>query len=352
MNICFIAGTLGQGGAERQLYYYVKSLKENGHNPYVLCLTKGDFWEKPILDLGLPVIWVGRSNIHIYRLFSIIRQISQRPTDIIHSQHFHTNLYAYFAGVILRIKAIGSVRNDVWSEISSLRFLGRISFSLPKVMVANSKAAISNAQKIGQRKGQIFFLPNVVDSNYFIPATRKNNSAYLLMIFIGSLWAPKRVDRVIRIAKICLEQNLSVKFKLFGDGEQKKILINMAKELGVLNTNLQFIGPVADIRIAYQEGDILLLTSDHEGTPNVVLEAMSCGLPVISTKVGDVPDLIENGINGYVTNFDEESLFQRIEELFKNSQLRSTMGRLNREKIIQERSFKGLIRKLEELYNQ
>ncbi len=352
MKICFIAGTLGQGGAERQLFYYLKSLIDNGHNPYVLCLTKGEYWEKPISDLGVSVIWVGRSKTHLNRLFSIIKQISKRPTDIIHSQHFHTNLYAYIAGLILQIKAIGSLRSDVFSEISSLGMLGRASLGLPNVIVANSNAAIKNVQELEIRKKQSFFLPNVVDSNYFVPINKKIFDGKLLVIFVGSLKPVKRVDRIIRIARTCLDQNLDIEFKLFGDGEQKQSLINLAKESDVLNKNLLFMGSITDTRIAYQKGDILLLTSDHEGTPNVVLEAMSCGLPIISTRVGDVQDIIENGINGFVTDLDVNALFQRLEDLYKNPTLRITMGKLNRKKIIQERSFQGLIHNLEELYRQ
>ena len=60
LKVCFVAGTLGQGGAERQLFYMVKALAENGGHPRVLTLVAGEFWQERIEALGVPVTWVGQ----------------------------------------------------------------------------------------------------------------------------------------------------------------------------------------------------------------------------------------------------------------------------------------------------
>lgn len=353
MNICFIAGTLGLGGAERQLYYYLKTLKQDGNDLYVLCLTKGDFWEKPIQDLGIPVIWVGMSDVKLVRLFIIIKQISQKPTDIIHSQHFHTNLYGYMAGLLLNKKAIGSLRNDVYSEILSTGPLGKLCLNLPSKLVANSNAAIDNAVSLGKSRNQLFYIPNIVDENYFPPLKKRFISKKLRIISIGTLWPPKRVDKILRLAKQCLDKKLNIEFKIFGDGVQKLELIHMAEELGVLNNNIQFMGVTVKPNLAYQNADILLLTSSHEGTPNVILEAMSCGLPIISTNVGDLPDLITNNENGFLVDTENYTdLFNSIMVLYENRELLNYMGNNNRKKIIEERSFSKLNNYLSDLYKE
>lgn len=354
MKICFLAGTLGPGGAERQLYYYLKSLIETGHSPYVLCLTKGGFWEKPILDLGIPVIWVGQSSNRLIRLFCIGKEIRQRPTEIIHSQHFHTNLYAYVVGITLHKKAIGSLRSDVFSEIKSLGWLGRLSFHLPALLVANSKAAIVTAETLKKPKNRLFFLPNVVDTNYFFPPPVRDYLEELQVIFVGTIWAPKRVDRIIRIAKKCLEEDLDICFKLYGDGEDKQQLSRFANELGVLNKNLHFMGQIVDVRTAYHHGDILLLTSDYEGTPNVVLEAMACGLTIVSTNVGDVNRLITNEINGFILDFPniEEKAVNLFRAIINDRNIRINMGIINRKIIEREFSRDYLSPVLSDLYSR
>src|SRR4051812_16885829 len=73
LRICFLAGTLGQGGAERQLYYILKCLTECGAEAHLLCLTKGEHWEAPISDLGIPVHYVGGPSSRFGRLLGIIK---------------------------------------------------------------------------------------------------------------------------------------------------------------------------------------------------------------------------------------------------------------------------------------
>ncbi len=197
-DVCFITSTLGMGGAERQLYYILKSLKQNNRSAIVICMSQGDYWEKPIRDLGIPVFWAGKNTGRIARLVSIIKIIRQNDIDIIHSQHFHTNLYAIVSGFILKKRVIGSVRNDVFHEIKDAGLYGKVCFNFPKQLVVNSRAAIQNAMQLGKKEEQLFFLPNVIDEKYFVPIDRKKH-AKIVVSYVGTLWPPKRVDRILNI---------------------------------------------------------------------------------------------------------------------------------------------------------
>src|SRR5690606_31546221 len=95
---------------------------------------------------------------------------------------------------------------------------------------------------------------------------------------------------------------------------------------------LEFMGKVDDVAPLYQQADIFLLTSDWEGTPNVVMEAMASGLPVVATKVGDVQHLIDHGENGYLVEpGDEESMVRAVHALIRNPEQRIRFGRSARE---------------------
>ncbi|RMH72110.1 MAG: hypothetical protein D6675_05105, partial [Gemmatimonadetes bacterium] len=83
LSICFIAGTLGQGGAERQLYYILKTLKNTGAEPYVVCLTQGEYWEDKIKELGIDVFYFGKPSSRIGRILELLRIIKNRKPDII-----------------------------------------------------------------------------------------------------------------------------------------------------------------------------------------------------------------------------------------------------------------------------
>jgi glycosyltransferase involved in cell wall biosynthesis len=151
----------------------------------------------------------------------------------------------------------------------------------------------------------------------------------------------------VRIAYICYQKGAELEFYIYGDGDQKSMLIEMAKKLGILNKNLYFMGSITDTRVAYQSSDIFLLTSEHEGTPNVILEAMSCGLPVVSTMVGGVPQLIVDGVNGFLIDplESEYSYANRLLELAEKSAVRKKMGI-----IIEKYGLNNVFKKLSDLY--
>src|SRR5437867_9101972 len=93
-KICFIAGTLGQGGAERQLFYVVRMLARLGAEVRVLCLTEREFWEKKIIAAGVAVTYVGRSKSRLLRLARMAAALRRFRPDVVQSQHFYTNLYS------------------------------------------------------------------------------------------------------------------------------------------------------------------------------------------------------------------------------------------------------------------
>jgi glycosyltransferase involved in cell wall biosynthesis len=97
--------------------------------------------------------------------------------------------------------------------------------------------------------------------------------------------------------------------------------------MGLLPGAVEFRGQVLEMRSIYQEADILVLTSEHEGTPNVILEAMACGLPVVATRVGGVPDIIQDGLTGFLVPKDDENAQLRVLlELVHNTDLRTRIG--------------------------
>src|ERR1035441_583066 len=110
LKICFLAGTLGQGGAERQLFYILRALRQSGAAPRLLCLAQNEFWEDRIKNLGVPVTCVGQTRSKLKRLFQIIVELRKHPTQVLQSQHFYTNAYVAAAARALRLCGIGSLR--------------------------------------------------------------------------------------------------------------------------------------------------------------------------------------------------------------------------------------------------
>ena len=328
LNICFIAGTLGQGGAEQQLFYILRALRQSGASLSLLCLTRGDIWEERIKELGVPVVWIGRHGSRALRLARMIKELRKNPPDILQSQHFFTNLYAVAAARAIKAHEVGAMRNDGIGEVSATgAVLGRMSLRLPHLIAANSQAAIENAIKLGVPTARLHHLPNVVDTERFKPGDRESERT-IRLIAVGRLVKAKRFDRFISVVARA-GQATQVKFKavIVGDGPERARLEQQATELGLLPDTIEFKGPQTEMASIYRDADILVLTSDREGTPNVVLEAMASGLPVVATRVGGIPQVVEDERSGYVANpDDEERLTTSLLKLICDRRLRIRMG--------------------------
>ena len=351
-DICFLAGTLGQGGSERQLFYILRALQQRGANLRLLTLTSGEFWEEKIKQLGIPVIWVGKQKARPMRLACIFKILREHPPDVFQSQHFYANLYVVAAARMLGIREVGAIRNNGLKETwSTNQVFGHLSLYTPRVLAANSQASIRNAINMGVPAARLYLLPNAVDSIQFKPAPRAADGP-IRLVAVGRLGKEKRFDRFLSIlARLQQESSQRVRGMIVGAGSERSYLENRAAELRLLPHQVEFKGASEDVGEVYRQADILVLTSDYEGTPNVVLEAMASGLPVVATRVGGVPEIVQHERTGYVADpEDENSMVEALLNLIGNSRLREEMGRRARTYIEANHSLESLPVSLESLY--
>lgn len=352
LRICFLAGTLGQGGAERQLFYILSALRQAGCHPYLLSLSQGEFWEDKIRALDVPVYWVGRHESKPLRLLSIMNVVRHMPLDVFQSQHFYTNLYVVVAARMLGLHGIGAIRNDGISELRDTGFIGgRLNLHSPSTIAANSQSAIRTVIQQGVYAQRLHFLPNVVDCERFKPQATLGNG-HIRILAVGRLVEQKRMDRFLDVLKhVKTRAGLAIHGIIAGDGPQRGWLEDQASEMGLLPETIEFRGKVADTTSLYQSADILVLTSDWEGTPNVVLEAMASGLPVVANAVGGVPEIVKRGETGYLINpGDDDAMMSAVLGLANDPGLRRTMGQRAREYVLEHHSVARMPVFLEELY--
>jgi glycosyltransferase involved in cell wall biosynthesis len=356
LKVCYVAGTLGQGGAERQLFYAIQALRNNGADVRVLSLDCGGFWEAPIRQLGARVTCVGQAGSRLKRVFRILKELKNEPPDLLQSQHFYTNAYASLSARFLPCKAIGALRSNGLFDLSQCgRIGGRINLHLPKVLAANSQSSIQHA--ISQRipRSRLFFLPNVVDTDRFKPAANAPGGPITLLA-VGRLTREKRFDRFISLLhQLRNNRGLDVRGWIVGpsrsDQDLRPTLERQAAALGLRSDALHFLGSISDMPSLYQQASIFVLTSEHEGTPNVLLEAMATGLPVVATRVGGVPEIVQHGRTGFLASEDHpDELSNAILELVQNPNLAAEMGARGRAYVEQTHSVHKLPAALSDLY--
>lgn len=352
LRVVFLSSNLGQGGAEQQLFYILKTLVNLGVKPRLLSWVQSGYWERPIRDLGIEIYWVGQNNTIESKLFRIIKILQKDPCDIIQCQHFSENLYSTIAARLIRSREIGAIRSNTYYELNDTGpILGKLSLLMPRLIAVNSIRGIQNAMKLGKKRDQLFYLPNAVDPNNFKPMNMQRDPKKFIVAYIGTLRQPKRVDRFLRVANLCKKESM-IEFWIFGDGEFKTKLFDYAQTLGVSDKNVIFHDR-RDNKEIYQNIDLLLLTSDYEGTPNVILEAMSSGLPVISTNIGDAGNLIHDGTTGFLFECNEEQkIAEKIIALEKDRSLCKRIGNAGRIDVLSRFNLDLLRRNLFKLYER
>lgn len=353
MRICFIAGSLGRGGAERQLFYTLKALTAMGAKCLVLSFTSNEFYEQHIRELNVDVHYLGPSDNKLGRLYRIIRHLRKWMPHIIQSTHSFVNPYVILSARWLSCVDIGALRTDYRREIRRYGFWGRVSLNCVTRLVLNSRAALDYAREASISPTRLYLLENVVDTSSFQPKLDSCSSANIQTITIlnvGSLRRVKRQDVFLHAFARAVQVKSTLRARIVGSGHLRKSLENLVEALR-LSPAVEFMGSLDDMPSVYQNADIFVHTSDFEGMPNVILEAMSCALPVIATRAGAAHDLVEDGKTGYLVDIGSiEEIAAKIISLSSDHELRVEMGRNARAKICTEYALSNLDSRLLSLY--
>lgn len=354
MKVCFLVGTLGRGGAERQLLYMLKALKKCGIDVRILCLTKGESYEEEIRSLGIPIEWIGKSQNRGLRLINVINNLRKNPADILQSSHFFTNIYVGLAGKILKLPSIGAIRNDLLSEVRSHKYLGQWQVSLPDFLIVNSKLAYNRAIERGISPQKIEFVQNVVESIEIKSKQTSISESATKILFVGRLVKQKRPELFIQLAATFIKKfpKTPLQFQIAGDGILRNELELLARTLGLSSNQLKFLGVCSDMSAVYKQVDILVSTSEHEGTSNVILEAMAHGLPVIATKVGGTPDILNEKRGILIEPGNEDELIEAASTLIFDDKLRVQLGSGGRKYVKANHSAEHLQTQLTTIYEK
>jgi len=148
-----------------------------------------------------------------------------------------------------------------------------------------------------------------------------------VILYVGSLSAEKRLDRFLRVTQRVLKNIPNLRVWVIGDGPQRSDLEREVKKTGLVET-VCFLGVKEDVADYMSSSDLLLLTSDTEGIPGVILEAGWLGLPAVATRVGGVPECVLDERTGLLVEPDDEvGLAQAVVQLLQQPQRRRQMGR-------------------------
>jgi glycosyltransferase involved in cell wall biosynthesis len=357
-RVLFVAGTLGQGGAERQLFHQCEILLHAGATPVVATFTRGEHWEQRLREAGVEVHTLDAPRSPLGRVRALVRLARRLRPDVVQSSLTYTNPYAALAARACGARSIGALRNDPVAEVRSLpRPLRRIAFHWPDLLAANTVSGLDAARANGLLPRRSAFLPNVVALDHFadLHTDPSAETPTFTVASIGRLVPQKRPDLTLRCFG-ALQQRLALdgiepRLVLVGDGPLRSELEATIEQAGHMGVEL--LGAVPDVRAVLAEADALLLLSDWEGTPNVVLEAMAAGVPVVATAVGAVPEVLEDGTEGFlVARGDADAAAAVLAQLATSPTLRRSVAARARSRVRDRGGHPALERAMQAMYDE
>lgn len=353
LRLAFVSGTLGNGGAERQLAYMVERLRPRVEALLVLSLTEGEIWERRLRAAGVDVEPFGRSRSKLLRLAALTHRLRRFRPHIVHCQHSFANPYAVVAGRLAGARTVASPRGDLDRALDdTVRSIATAALRRADRVVANSAAAIDQLRRLGVAPSRLLLLPNVVDSERFRPAepaaAGDRGGDPVRLGLVGRLERVKRPDLFLEAIDKLGGRGVAVRGVVAGDG---RLAARLDEEVaGRSSIEVEILGEVDDVAELYRRLDILVLTSEHEGSPNAILEAMATGLPVVAFGVGAVPDLLGGRDAAIAPPGDLEGLVDRLEHLVRSPDDRRALGRANRRRAVAQHAPERVDTALIELY--
>lgn len=174
-------------------------------------------------------------------------------------------------------------------------------------------------------------------------------SGRLQCAFIGRVTQIKRPDRFLDVVNEIKKRGIELDFFIAGDGELLEICRERIKKERLPVT---ILGWQSDIERVLSAADIVVLTSDNEGTPLSLIQAGMAGLPVVTTNVGSVPEVVLDGLTGIVTRLDVQEISKALEKLVNNKVLRANLGAAAQKFTMSNFGVERLVHDHEELYKK
>jgi glycosyltransferase involved in cell wall biosynthesis len=274
-------------------------------------------------------------------LFVLAKRCIKLRTPVVFTVHGSTSRQSFYSGAKGVVVGIGRcLEFFVWKHSDFLVVLG-------------NKAKLELVNDWGVNPEKVAVVKQGVDSTFFVPDIARLNSIrgnYNVptnyCIFVGRLSPMKGPQYLLQAIR-----NLDISCLIVGDGPYLHQLEIMAKKLGISH-RVTFTGllPLSEVRDLYGGALFFVLPTLKEGSPLVILEAMSSSLPVISTAVSGIPDLVVNGHNGFIAPpADIDSLRNFIKTLADNPSLRKSMG-LNARQTAIENDWREVALKYRDFY--
>lgn len=333
--LCFIEN-LGSGGAERQLTGLAVMLKQQGYQVEVCYYVNRQFYLPYLQGNGVESSYLIKAANPKKRFFAMRKHIKAFKPDTVISYSVSPSM------ITCLLKLLGMKFNLIVSERSNTQKITngvKLRFFLyhwADFIVPNSFSQGAFIKKqFPELTDKIKVITNFVDTDVFSPSTKHEDHDETSMLCVGRMWPEKNIPRMIKAISKVVSHGFNLKVDWFGqdlkDASSAECYRTLHEEH--MEQNFVFHAPSSTIQEEYQKADVFCLPSLYEGFPNVLCEAMSCGKPVLCSRVCDNPNIVQEGDNGLL--FDPLNVDDMVATIERYLDLplekKDKMGRRSRE---------------------
>ena len=347
LRVLFLMEDLCYGGTQRQTLELARRLDRSRFTPVMLTLTGPTDLDKAAHEAGIELHHMGQGR-NVWPLFfaALCWRLRALRPDVIVPCTALPNIWGRIWGRLAWLGSsgnaplvVGTCRGGGGPKRQHEHWLWR----LTDHMVCNSEALHEILQGFGVPKARLSYIPNGVDTEFFAPAGAAPSARAPEILCVARLAGDKDHMTLLRAFELVLQTHPTARLRIVGDGPEEANLRAWAREHAA-GSNVDFIAGGLDMRAHYAGACVFALSSVREGQPNVILEAMACGLPVCATAVGGIPRLVEDGVNGFLSPAgDAAAMAKNCCKLLADGALCDALGQAGRTRVEKDFSFTAMV---------
>lgn len=345
-NILFLLEDLCFGGTQSQMLTLAARLDRERFTPTFLTLTGKTDLDQRAEDSCIPVRHLGASRRVAPFFFLRLRgALQELAPDILVACTALPNIWGRIWGRITHIPVIiGTCRGGG----SLARQHERAFWRLAHHMICNSSELHDKLQQLGVPSSRVACIGNGVDADFFMPDPTQPSARRPVILCVARLVKDKDHLTLLRAFAEVLRRAPEARLRIVGDGPEEVVLRQWVSGHGI-SGSVDFFSSGSDMRPHYAQARMFALSSIREGQPNVILEAMACGLPVCATSTGGIPHLVrENGLLAPVR--DHAALARHCAYLLEDASPCDMMGSAGRRRVEKDFSFAAMVEAHQRLF--
>jgi len=362
LNILQFVTLFGIGGTERQVLNLIHGLDSSRFGVEVACLKRWGALLPEMEAAGVPITEYKTTSLYnhvaMWNQMRFLNHLRKGNVDIVHTYGFYSNVFGLPPARLSGAKVLASIRDTGEHQTPMQRRVEKLYCRMADCVVTNAEAVRKRLTNEGYDAEKIVVIHNGIELTRYarkpgelglhrelgVPSTTP------LVAVFARLNELKGLEYFLRAAAGLIERFDDVRFLIVGDGASRVELEKYAGELG-LNKHVVFLGFRLDVPTLLSEISVSVLPTLSEGLSNSILEAMAASVPVVATRVGGNPEVVQSGITGLlVPPRDADRLAQAIGQLLEQPQLARKFGLAGRDRVSKQFALEQMTRATGRLY--